>query len=80
MQHLSPTALTTPILWAHGTADTVISFARARSGHRYLVEELGLTEGEGRFETRGYEGMGHQLGQREFEEVKGWLVQRFASQ
>ncbi|GAA6049214.1 hypothetical protein JCM3770_003314 [Rhodotorula araucariae] len=78
--HLSPTALTTPIFWAHGTADAMISFARAQSGRKYLVDELGLTEGDGRLETRQYEGMGHQLGAAEFDEVREWLVKRFADQ
>lgn len=82
-QHLSPTALETPILWAHGTADSVISFERAQNGRRYLVDELELDEGgeggrEGRFKFSAHAGMGHQLGSQEFEEVKAWLVERFA--
>ncbi|BGP51209.1 hypothetical protein JCM10450v2_007138 [Rhodotorula kratochvilovae] len=76
--HLSPHARTTPILWAHGTADAMIAYSRAQSGRKYLIEELGLEEGEGRLETRAYEGMGHQLGAAEFEEVREWLVKRFA--
>ncbi|GAA5909687.1 hypothetical protein JCM8208_003846 [Rhodotorula glutinis] len=81
--HLSPTALETPILWAHGTADSVISFERAQNGRRYLVDELELDEGgergrEGRFRFSAHAGMGHQLGSQEFEEVKAWLVERFA--
>lgn len=83
-QHLSPTGLKTPILWAHGTADSVISFERAQSGRRYLVDELELDEGgkvggrEGKFKFSAHAGMGHQLGSQEFEEVKAWLVERFA--
>ncbi|GAA5853540.1 hypothetical protein JCM9279_001307 [Rhodotorula babjevae] len=83
--HLSPTALKTPILWAHGTADSVISFDRAQSGRRYLVDELKLDEGgkvdggrEGKFKFSAHAGMGHQLGSQEYEEVKAWLVERFA--
>ncbi|GAA5940543.1 hypothetical protein JCM3775_004824 [Rhodotorula graminis] len=82
--HLSPTALETPILWAHGTADSVISFERAQSGRRYLVDELELDEGgeggrkPGKFRFSAHAGMGHQLGSQEFEEVKAWLVERYA--
>ncbi|GAA5919490.1 hypothetical protein JCM1841_002232 [Sporobolomyces salmonicolor] len=67
---IGPHTTSTPILWAHGTADPVIRFMKAQTGVDYLETKLGLKDV---LEFKKYEGMQHSLGWQEKEDITEWL-------
>lgn len=67
----------TPILWAHGTDDTVMKYSLCEDGMDFLVSDLGVAQdtNEGLIHIR-YEGLKHTILPEELDDLKEWIVKR----
>ena len=73
---LKPHLATTPILWAHGTADPLVRYTMAEVGTEFLRTQIGVPEGDAGLTFHTYEGMAHTMWHEEVMDFKQWLLKR----